>query len=332
MIFHSSRVVSLVTVVAVAVFVHIAVAVGRAQIPIVPQSGEPKAVEQKPVEPKPEERADVISLDTSLVVVNVTVTDAHERFVTGLKASDFRLFEDRKPQRIASFTASEMPFAAAVIVDTSGSMESRMSLARAACTRFVEGIREGDVFAIYTFGGTKVKTLQDFGEIRTVNDALWDVRSEGMTPLYDAVLTAADALAARAERRRAILIVSDGADTSSRASLDQAMRRVIDAEISVYAVDLSDAALYRGGLRSPGADVLKALAVKSGGRFFRSPGGRELRDAFTQTVEELRNQYTLAYESTNEKNDGKWRVIEVNLKRSDLAVRARQGYYARKDR
>lgn len=306
--------------------------IARTQLPVEQKPAEQKPPEQKPPEQKPEDRPDVISLDTSLVVVNVTVTDARDRYVTGLKVEDFRLVEDRQAQRIVSFTASEMPFAAAIIVDISGSMEAKMSLARAACTRFVDGIREGDVFAIYTFGGTKVKMLQDFSEIRDVNDALWDTRADGMTPLYDAVVTAADALAARPERRRAILIVSDGADTQSRASFDGALRRIIDAEISVYAVDLSDAALMRGGLHSSGAEVLKAFAVKSGGRFFRSPGGRELRDAFTQTVEELRNQYTIAYESTNEKRDGKWRTIEVSLNRPGLGARARQGYYAAKAR
>jgi Ca-activated chloride channel family protein len=287
---------------------------------------------QKPTEQKPEQREDVISLDTSQVILNVTVTDARERYVAGLTAKNFKLFEDRTPQKILNFTASEMPFAAAIVVDTSGSMEAKMSLARAACTRFVDGIREGDVFAIYTFGGTKVVKLQDFTEVRDVPDSLWDTRADGMTPLYDAVVTAVEALSKREERRRAILLVSDGDDTKSRVSFEEALRRASDVGVAIYAVDLSDAALSRGAMRSSGAEVLKSFALKTGGRFFKTPGGSLLRDAFTQTVEELRNQYTIAYEPSNEKRDGKWRTIELHLDRPSLIVRTRQGYYAAKGR
>lgn len=304
----------------------------RGQLPIEQKQTEKKSEKEQSEEQKREEREDVVSLETNLVVVNVTVTDAAERYVSGLTARDFRLFEDGAPQKITSFRASEMPFAAVIIVDTSGSMEMKMTLARAACARFVEGIREGDVVSIYTFGGTKVTRLQDFSEVRDVADSLWDTRADGMTPLYDAIVTAADALAERPERRRAILIISDGADTQSRASFDEALRRSLAADVAVYAVDLSETALGRGPGRSSGAGVMRELAAKTGGRFFSTPGGGELRDAFTQTVEELRNQYTITYEPSNDKQDGKWRAIQVQLRKPQLNVRARQGYYAARSR
>ena len=275
---------------------------------------------------------DVVSLETNLVVLNVTVTDAKDRYVAGLKMGDFSIFEDSAPQHIASFSFEEMPFAAVVLFDTSASMEPKMSLARAACARFVNGIRDRDSVAIYSFGGTTIKVLQDFSESKDVDPSLWETRAEGETPLYDGLVKASEALAQRLERRRAILVVSDGADTKSRATLEDALRKVIAASVTVYTVDLSDSALYHTAMRDNGAEVLKTLAVKTGGRFFRSPGGGKLRDAFVETVEELRNQYTITYEPSNEKRDGRWRIIEVRLSQPKLKARTRQGYHAIKNR
>ena len=109
-----------------------------------------------------------------------------------------------------------------------------------------------------------------------------------------------------------------------------ATRKNLDANALIYAVDMSDRAVYKTERKDNGAEVMKMLATKTGGRFIATPGGAGLRDAFAGTVEELRRQYTLTYESTNEKLDGKWRAIEVRVARPGLNVRARQGYYARK--
>jgi len=295
----------------------------------------PRKDNEKPRESSAEDNSgddEKISVETNLVVVNVTITDMRDRFVTGLKPEEFSILEDQVPQRIVSFSFTETPFSAVILLDTSASMEPKMSLARAACARFANGLREGDSVAIYTFGGSKIRMLQDFTELRDVADEVWDLKAEGDTPLYDGVITASNALTRRSEKRRAILLVSDGADTRSRHSLEDAIRRVTASGIAVYAVDLSDSALYHSGSQDNGAQVLKEFCVKTGGRFFRTPGGSKLRDAFTQTVEELRNQYTLAYEPTNERRDGKWRAIEVRLNRPKLNIRTRQGYHAVKSR
>jgi Ca-activated chloride channel family protein len=276
----------------------------------------------------PEE--EVISLETNLVVLNVTITDPKDRYVTDLKAEDFNVLEDNSPQNILSFGFEETPFAAVILLDASASMEKKLTLERAACANFVNGIREGDKFSIYSFGGTKVKKLQDFTEVRDIPDSVWDMKAEGNTPLYDAIVRAADALARRPERRRAILVVSDGADTQSKATLDRAMRKMVGAYISLYAVDMSDATIYGAPPRDNGAEVMKTMAAKTGGKFFRTPGGNKLREAFASTVDELRRQYTLTYESSNDLQDGRWRSVEVRIGRPKLNVRTRQGYYAQK--
>ncbi|MCI0336440.1 MAG: VWA domain-containing protein [Acidobacteria bacterium] len=290
----------------------------------------PARAQQQDPPKKAEPEEETISLETNLVVLNVTITDLQDRYISGLKAEEFKLLEDKSPQKILSFGFVETPFAAAILLDASGSMQSKLTLERAACANFIDGIREGDSYAIYSFGGTKVKKLQDFTEVRNIPDSVWDLRAEGNTPLYDAIVNAAEALAQRPERRRAIVIVSDGLDTQSRASLDEAVRKSIAAQAAIYAVDMTDASVYGKTPRDNSAEVMKALAAKTGGKFFHSPGGSKLREAFTNTVTELRNQYTLTYESSNEQMDGRWRAIEVRVARPNLNIRTRQGYYARK--
>jgi Ca-activated chloride channel homolog len=285
---------------------------------------------QKPDQQREHEQDETISVETNLVVLNITIKDSKDRHVSGIKADEFKVFEDKFPQRIMSVSIEETPFTAAILLDASGSMEKKLTLQRAACASFIEGIRVGDTYAIYSFGGTKVKKLQDFTEVRDVPDSVWDMRAQGNTPLYDAIVHAAEELANRPEKRRAILVVTDGADTQSRASLDQAIRKALAANVSIYAVDMSDAAVYGLKPNDNGGEVMKSLASKSGGRFYRSPGGSTLRDAFASTVDELRHQYTITYDSSNSRFDGKWREIEVRVTRPQLTIRSRQGYYARK--
>lgn len=299
---------------------------------------EPKKKNEVRQDPKqktetlPAEQDETLTFDTNLIVVNVTITDDKDRYVSGLKREDFSVFEDKSPQKIVNFSYDENPFSVVILLDVSLSMQNKLSLARAACANFVNGLRDGDTFAIYSFGGLKVKTLQDFTEVRDVPDSVWDMKPDGETPLYDAIAKAADALAKRPESRRAILVVSDGADTRSKATLDQALRKSLAAQASIYGVDMTDAAVFRSQPRDNGAEVMKELAAKSGGKFFPVAGGSKLRDAFANTIEELRHQYTIGYESNNERFDGRWRAIEVKLNKPLLNVRSRQGYYAQKKR
>ena len=291
-----------------------------------------KKKNQDPLPPTKEEAApeeeQVLKVDTTQIVLNAIVTDAFDHHVAGLKAEHFRLLEDQAPQKIISFGMEQVPFVAAILLDLSGSMGNKMSMARSACARFAAGIRVGDSVAVYGFSGFKVKLMQDFSEVRDLDPIIWDTDPKDETPLYDAVVTASEALGKRAEQRRAILLISDGADTRSKASFEDAIRAASLANVMVYAVDMSDAAFGHGPAKDAGSQILKDFSLKTGGRFFPSPGGSKLRDAFEEAVDELRNQYTLVYEPTNDKQDGKWRAIELTAKNPSLKVRTRQGYYA----
>lgn len=297
---------------------------------------QPPAKKKNQTEPPPakEESApqeeQILSLETNQVVLNITVTDASEKYVRGLKPENFKIQEDLKPQTIVSFGYEETPFAAAILLDLSGSMTYKMSLARSACARFAAGIRTGDTVAIFSFSESKVKMMQDFTEVKDVDPIVWDTDPKGETPLYDAIVEASEALGKRPERRRAIVLLSDGADTHSKATFDKAMKAAQAANVTIYSVNLSDSALGKGQAQDAGAQIIRDFALKTGGRFFPSPGGSKLRDAFELTVDELRNQYTIVYEPTNEKQDGKWRAVNVTLNNPSFTARTRQGYYAPK--
>ncbi len=269
---------------------------------------------------------DVVRVNADLVVVNATVLDKNGKFISGLKRTDFQIFEDGTEQKVASFTAEETPFAAAILLDTSGSMETRLTLGRSAAIRFLDGLRDEDVAAVYNFD-VKVEQMQDFSPGRDLPARAFGLRTKPMTVLNDAVLRASDDLAKRAEKRRAIVVLSDGGENSSRASSDKALNHALQAGATIYAVNMSDTGPARDIV---GASILKNLADKSGGRYVASPGGTELREAFASIAEELGHQYTIAYRPLNRDRDGRWRAIQVKLDRPDATVRTRKGYRAPK--
>lgn len=274
---------------------------------------------------------DIVRVNTDLVVLNITVTDKGGKYVPGLHLSDLKIFEDGKeisPQLITDFSVHEAPFASVVLLDTSGSMETRLSLARSAAIRFLDNLREEDVAAVYKFD-TKVEKIQEFSTGRDLAPMAFGMRANGMTTLNDAIVDAAKALAERTEKRKAIVVLSDGIDTRSRASSDKALESALAVGASIYAVDMSatDGSNFRN---SQSAATLRNFAEKSGGRFVSTPGGPGLRDAFASIAQELGHQYTVAYRPLNRARDGKWRKLDVKVSRSDLIVRTRKAYRAPK--
>lgn len=273
---------------------------------------------------------EVVTVDSSIVVLNATITDASGRHVPGLKRSQFTVFENGVEQEIATFAAEETPFAAVVLLDTSGSMEQRISLARSAAIRFLDGLRESDSAEIYRFD-SKVSLIQKFSNSRDVTEKLFDLRADGYTALNDAVYRAAVDLSTREEKRRAIIVLSDGADNRSGRSADKALKAALAANAVIYTVDMSG--VNTGGQeRMQNKGVLRNFAEKSGGMYIETPGGAAMRSAFEKIVSELGSQYTIAYEPKNSAKDGKWRAIEVRVAKPNLSIRTRKGYHAKKER
>lgn len=278
---------------------------------------------------------DLIKIDSSIVVLNAAITDAKDQPVLGLKKSQFKIFEDGKEQAISFFQAEEVPFAAVILIDSSGSMTVRESnftfervrIARAAAVTFLDYLSPDDLVAIYRFD-SKVEQIQDFSSNRYAPESIFDLKADGMTVLNDAVYKASEELVKRPEKRKAIIVLSDGGDTQSRRSADKALKMAIAAQATIYTIDIST---HSERTRYQNTKVLKNFAEKSGGRFISAQNGQALRDIFKNLADELRTQYTLTYQPTNEAKDGKWREIEVRVSRPNLNIRTRKGYNAPKD-
>ena len=275
---------------------------------------------------------DVIRVSTELVILNITVTNQAGEYVPGLRLPDFKIFEDGREvalSEISSFSAHESPFASVVLLDTSGSMEIRLSLARSAAIRFLDNLRPEDVAAVYKFD-SKVERVQEFSGGRDLAPMAFGLRARGMTSLHDAILEASTALTDRSEKRKAIVVLSDGLDTQSRTSADKALESALAIGATIYAVDMSSLEGRSSAANRQSAMMLKSLAEKTGGRFVETPGGPALRDAFANIAEELGHQYTVAFRPVNRARDGKWRKLDVKIAREDLIVRTRKAYRAPK--
>ena len=271
---------------------------------------------------------DVVKVDSSIVVLNATITDAGGRHVSGLQRSQFTVLENGVEQEIATLAAEETPFAAVILLDTSGSMDARIALARSAAIRFLDGLRENDNVEIYRFD-SKVSLVQKFSNSRDVVEKIFDLKADGMTALNDAVYKAAADLSTREERRRAIIVLSDGMDTYSSRSADKALKAALAANAVIYTVDMT-AVNLDGKQRLQNVSVLKNFAEKTGGMFISTPGGATMRSAFEKIVEELGLQYTITYQPKNSTKDGKWRAIELRVAKPNLTIRTRKGYHAQK--
>lgn len=269
---------------------------------------------------------DVINVDTSIVVLNASITDTSGKAAGGLTQKLFHVFEDGVEQKIETFGAEETPFAAVILMDTSGSMEERVSLARGAAINFLQRLRSSDNAAIYNFY-SKVVMVQDFSNSRDIRQHAFDLKADGMTALNDAVYKAAEVLSKRPEKRRAIIVLSDGADTMSKVSNSKALKAALSINAMIFAVDMSSPDLKLSE-RAQNKNLLTNFAEKTGGQYISTPGGVAMRDAFTRIVEELGAQYTLSYQPSNTKKDGKWHAIELRVAKPNLTIRTRKGYNA----
>jgi Ca-activated chloride channel homolog len=273
---------------------------------------------------------EIINFDSSIVILNASITDAKNNPVTDIKRNQFKVFEDGIEQEISVFEAQEKPFAAVVLLDTSGSMEERVSLARSATISFLDGLRLEDNASIYNFD-SKVSLVQDFSNSRDLAEKFYELKANGSTVLNDAIYEAAQSLGKRPEKRRAIIVLSDGADTNSKYSSDKALKAALAVNATIYTVDMSGIN-SNGRERMQNQGVLKNFAEKTGGVFIPAPGGLAMRNAFKSIVSELSIQYTLGYNPTSVKKDGKWRSIELRVSRPNLKIRTRKGYNAPKNK
>jgi Ca-activated chloride channel family protein len=262
-----------------------------------------------------------------LVSLNVTVTDGSGRFVTDLPPEAFHVFEDGVQQDVTFFNRSNLPIALSILMDTSASMEDKLGTAQQAAIGF-------DLAQVIDFD-SRVSIAQAFtNTFLDLEQAILRTTPGGSTALHNAIYIALKELkkvrAQSAEdlRREAIVVLSDGEDTSSLVSFDEVLELAKRSETSIYAIGLRS----RGPERVRGAFneadfVLKQLALETGGQAFFAREASELAGIYEQIADELSSQYAIGYSSKNPKRDGAWRRIIVRVKDGAGTARTKRGYY-----
>ena len=274
----------------------------------------------------------VIRQRTSLVVVNVSVTDKQFRQISGLNKEHFEIYEDKVRQQIEFFSDDDRPASLGIIFDLSGSMNNKMSRARDAVKAFIDTCHDQDDFFLVGFN-ERASLLAELSDGRSVLDKLSLAEPRGQTALYDAAYLGVEKVKEGRHDKRAILIISDGQDNASRYNYGELRKLLKEADVQVYSIGiLEDGAGAGSVLDKQGQLILEELSHTTGGMAFFPSSFAELEDAVTRIALTLRHQYSIGYVPFNEQRDGKWRKIKVRVNAPkglpSLIVRAKEGYYA----
>jgi Ca-activated chloride channel family protein len=271
---------------------------------------------------------------TDTVFLSVTVVDPRGHHVAGLTQDDFQVFEESVPQRIETFAAHPQPIALSLLIDTSTSMEQTLPIAQQAAIGFSKRLGPQDQAQVIDFDNS-IHILQTFTRDEAqLEAAIRRTRAGGSTSLYQAIYTALDeqkrvrVRSAEELRRQAIVVLSDGEDTSSMLDYEQVLESAKRSEVVVYAIGLrAKNSLPRRGFNNA-EFVLRTLSQETGGRVFFVEDAQQLPTIYAQIADELANQYTIGYTSKNQKRDGAWRRITVQVAAPGATARTKSGYYA----
>jgi Ca-activated chloride channel family protein len=281
---------------------------------------------QSPQSPAFRAAVDIVSL-------NVTVTDGVNRYVTDLNEPDFQIFEDGVRQDVTFFSRREQPIALSLLLDSSASMEDKLATLQAAAGNFVRRMKPNDIAQVIDFDN-RVDVRQVFtGSQPDLLAAIDRLASGGSTSLHNAIYIALKelrkvrAVTEQDIRRQALVVFSDGEDTSSLVTFDEVQDLAKRSETSIYAIALRGSDLQQKGFREA-EYVMRTLALETGGRSFFPAKIEDLNSVYSQIADELASQYTIGYTSKNPRRDGAWRRIDVRVTRPNATARAKRGYYA----
>jgi Ca-activated chloride channel family protein len=271
-----------------------------------------------------------------IVSLNVTVTDPAQKYVVDLNQDDFQVFEDGVKQDVTVFNRTNLPIALALLVDTSASMETRLSIAQDAAVGFARRLRTQDLAEIIDFD-SRVVVLQGFtNQASELETAIRRTAAGGSTSMYNAIYIAlkdlkkAVATSTDEIRRQAIVVLSDGEDTSSLLPFEEVLDLAKRSETAIYAIGLRSGEGSSSAARGfkEAEFVLRQLSQETGGRAFFPSQATDLNGIYSQIADELSSQYTVGYTSKNPKRDGAWRRVVVRVGRSGATARTKQGYFA----
>jgi Ca-activated chloride channel family protein len=292
------------------------------------------SLDQLHVLPRPrpaafESQRPIFRTNINLVLVPVTVLDHEDRLVSGLRPENFTIFDNKLPQTIRYFSREDLPISLTVILDTSGSMGSKIRDARNAAIELFESSNPDDDFNLITFGD-KPRDQGATDSLEEIRNLLSRAQPDGYTALWDALYLGLVQLRHARYGRKAIVIISDGGDNHSRYTEKEIRSLLEESDVQVYAIGIFDR--YPGRVEErTGPLRLDEITSMTGGRMFSVHDRDELTGAANQISLELKNQYVLGYYPRSSEPDGKWRRIQVRLKAVEthdkLRLRARKGYY-----
>ena len=300
-------------------------------------------VEEKAAEPKKQpaagaEEAPLFVSNVRLVNLSVSVFDRGGHPVPNLKPEEFEVFEDGAAQKVAVAGSEEVPFNLALLLDLSGSTIRDRPAMKEAARRFVAITRPQDRIALYVLADDLFQVLSTLtGDRKRLDELIEEIPDlRGGTPLYPAmVLAYAEEIASRPRERNALIVISDGMDDSLLrqkaaatlyAPFDRLRRGGAVMPALIYPIYLDSRNIFYG---ERARRQMQELAAASGGRLFSAQSIQDLDPVYAQVAEELRSVYTLAYYPKNQRFDGRWRRIQVRVKRAGAQLRTRAGYYAR---
>jgi Ca-activated chloride channel family protein len=289
----------------------------------------PSASVQRPLRDSPVFRSEI-----ALVSLNVAVKGSANKPVPELLVGDFSVFEDMVPQPIVSVSRQRVPLGLALLLDTSASMQDNLGLAQLAASEFVQRMAPADQAAVIAFD-TRVQSLQPFtNDVAALQAAIKQTAAGGSTTLYNALYIALkDLERARAGtpdeiRRQAIVVLSDGEDTSSLVPFEEVLDLAKRSHTSIYAIGIHSKEPGATQRPSNGDFVLRRLTQETGGLAYFPTGAEDLPRIYREVADELTTQYLVAYTPMNSARDGRWRRLNVRVNRPDCVARTRTGYYA----
>lgn len=327
-----------------------------------PQQSTPtlKGVDRK--DESKEQSDEVVTIETDLANVLFTAVDKNRRFITTIQKDDIRVLEDGLAQEIFSFQReTDRPLSLAILVDVSASQQLTLEDEKNAARTFVNSVvhHPKDEVAVISFSGEATVEQGLTNRISSVQRSLERIEIVlppgyvgrgiiinspgrastgdddprlGTTAIWDAVWVVSEDLFSDVEKakRRAVILITDGVDTSSRLKTDEAIKRAITADVAVYAVGIGDDINFEGIKKSS----LRKIAERTGGRAYFPRNSAELQGSFSQIEQELRSQYLVAYSPSNKNHDGSYRKVEIELvnpelRKQKLQLNYRQGYFAK---
>lgn len=284
--------------------------------------------------PPVEDRDDKpISVTTDLVTLTLTVTDNFGRYVSGLNKNAFTVIDSDKEQEITFFSDQDAPVSVGIIFDISGSMsKDKIVKARNALERFINTSHPSDEYFLIGFNTRAQLLLDRTRDSSAVLDKLSLVEPKNNTALYDAVYLGTERVTRGTHQKKALLVISDGQDNSSRYNFGEVRRLLKESDVTIYSVGILGGGDAGSMLGMQGQSFLDELSGVTGGKSFYPNTNVEMDEIFERIALELRHQYSVGYVPTNFSPDGKWRKVKVKVKPPRglprLIVRSREGYYA----